>query len=358
VQGRQSHTPLGYNPAFDGLRAIAVILVIADHCHVPGFNPGYFGVDVFFVLSGFLITRLLIDEIETRGRIALSRFYLRRFLRLGPPLLLMLAVYLALAPLAWPEFSLIEHWREAALTGFYLSDYARAFWGTPLVLMHSWSLSVEEHFYLIWPFAVLLLGYLAPRHRVPTLFGLFLLATAWRVFEYGHAGWAATYFRFDTRMSGLIFGGLLAVYLPQVGEITERSANSIAVLASAALVICLSAGPWRAPWSLVWMTTLAEFATAGFLIAASAANSWVRSVLSTPPLVGLGVISYGVYLWHYPIAIYFRDSAPWYLTVSIVAAVAVIIATASYFLIERPLQVYRRELGLRLGSGARSLQSV
>jgi peptidoglycan/LPS O-acetylase OafA/YrhL len=334
-----------YNPAFDGLRAIAAMLVIADHCRVPGFNPGYFGVDLFFVLSGFLITRLLTEEIETRGRINLPGFYLRRFLRLGPPLLLLLAAYLAVGEALWPQYSLIEHLREAVLAGLYLSDYARAFWGTPQVLMHTWSLSVEEHFYLIWPFAILLLARCEPRRRIVVLFGLFLLASAWRVFEYHHAGWAATYFRFDTRMSGLVFGALLASCLPRMDHLSERGANMIGVVACATLIFCLTAGYWRAPWSLVWMTTLAELAAAGLLVSASMPKSWVSATLSAPPLVGLGVISYGVYLWHYPIAVYFRDWLPWYQTVAIVVAFAVTVATASYLLMERPLQRYRRNLG-------------
>jgi peptidoglycan/LPS O-acetylase OafA/YrhL len=338
---------LRYNPAFDGLRAIAVTLVVADHCRVPGFNPGFFGVDLFFVLSGFLITRLLTEEIDAEGRINLPHFYLRRVLRLGPPLLLLLMAYLAFAPSAWPQWSLKEHFRDAALAGFYLSDYARAFWGIPRVLQHSWSLSVEEHFYLIWPLALLLLARCKPGRRVPILLGLFLLATAWRIFEYYHAGWTATYYRFDTRMSGLIAGALLATCMTRMNPVSERTANIIGVAAYGALILCLSIGYWRSPWVLIWMTTLAELAAVGFLIAASTPKSWARSILSARPLVGLGVISYGVYLWHYPVAVYFRDWLPWHQTVLIAALSAIAIATASYLTIERPLQRYRRNLGTR-----------
>jgi peptidoglycan/LPS O-acetylase OafA/YrhL len=338
---------LQYNPAFDGLRAIAVTLVVADHCRVTGLDAGYFGVDLFFVLSGFLITGLLAVEIETKGRIDLPHFYLRRFLRLGPPLLLLLAAYIVIAPAAWPQFSLQAHLRDVGLAGFYLSDYARALWGAPAVLQHSWSLSVEEHFFLIWPLAILLLTRCDARWRVPILFGLFLLATTWRIFEYEEDGWAATYYRFDTRMSGLILGALLAIYLPRMGEIPERTANVLGVVAYGALIVCLSMGSWHGPGALVWMTTLAELAAVGFLIAASSPKSWVYSILSAPPLVALGVISYGVYLWHYPIAVYFREWLPWYQTGPIVAISALAISTTSYLTIERPLQRYRRSLGAR-----------
>jgi peptidoglycan/LPS O-acetylase OafA/YrhL len=348
---------LRYNPAFDGLRAIAAMLVVAYHCRVPGFNPGYFGVDLFFVLSGFLITRLLTEENEARGRINLPQFYLRRFLRLGPPLLLLLVAYLAVAPAVLPQFSVGEHLRDAALAGFYLSDYAHAFWGMPTVLAHSWSLSVEEHFYLVWPFAVLLLARCEAHRRIPVLFGAFLLATAWRVFEAHHAGWDATYFRFDTRMSGLIFGALLATGLPRMGQIPEHAANIVGVIACAVLVICLRIGYWGAPWALAWITTLVELAAAGLLISASVPSSWVSSTLSAPPLVALGVISYGIYLWHYPIAVYFRDWLPWQETTAIVTASALAAATVSYLTIERPLRRYRRSIGARLRR-ARRLQHV
>ncbi len=333
-----------YNPALDGLRAVAIALVVADHCWIPGFGGGYFGVDVFFVLSGFLITRLLVDEFEEQGQIDLSRFYLRRLLRLAPPLVLMLAAYLAIAPVIWPNYGLWSHIRDAALAGFYLSDYARAFWHYPAALQHTWSLSVEEHFYLIWPFAVLLLARIEPRWRIAGLFGFYLLATAWRIFEYESLGWAATYYRADTRMSGLICGALLAICLPRKGKISEMTANAVGVLACSVFVLCVSLGFWRAPSTLEWPASLAQLAAVGLLIAASVQSSWVSRTLSAPPLVGIGIISYAIYLWHYPAAVFFRELLPWYQTAPIVLIFAFIAATTSYLTVERPLQRYRRIL--------------
>jgi peptidoglycan/LPS O-acetylase OafA/YrhL len=338
---------LRYNPALDGLRAVAITLVIADHCWVPGFDGGYFGVDVFFVLSGFLITQLLVNEVDARGQIDLPRFYLRRLLRLAPALALLLAAYLAIAPIVWPHYGLWSHIRDAALAGLYLSDYGRAFWSDPTVLQHTWSLSVEEHFYLIWPFAVLLLARVEPRWRMAGLFGVYWLATAWRIFEYESLGWAATYFRADTRLSGLICGALLAICLPRMGRISEKTANGVGILACAALAVCLSLGFWRAPSTLVWLANLAQMAAVGLLIAASVQNSWVSKVLSAPPLVGIGIISYGLYLWHYPAAVFFRELLPWYQTVPMVLIFAFAAAIASYMTVERPLHRYRRILGVR-----------
>ena len=345
--GHSLESSLRYNPALDGLRAVAIALVIADHCHVPGFDGGYFGVDLFFVLSGFLITRLLVDEFDAAGQIDLPKFYLRRLLRLAPPLLLLLAAYLVIAPMIWPQYGLWSHIRDAALAGFYLSDYGRAIWLYPIALQHTWSLSVEEHFYLIWPFAVLLLARIELRWRIASLFGIYLIATAWRIFEYEGSGWVATYFRFDTRMSGMICGALLAICLPRIGQISEKTANAVGVVACAVLVVCISLGFWRSPSTLVWMTSLAEMAAVGLLIAASSQNSWVSLMLSARPLVGIGIISYGMYLWHYPAAVFFRDRLPWYQTVPIVLIFAFAVATASYLIVERPLQRYRRSLKAR-----------
>jgi len=329
----------------DGLRAVAVLLVISDHCGVPVFDQGYFGVDLFFVLSGFLITRLLVDEIDATGRIDLVRFYLRRLLRLAPALLLFLAAYVLIAPWLWPQFSFLLHLRDAALAGFYLSDYSQAFWHDPKVLIHTWSLSVETHFYLIWPFAVLLLARIEPRWRLAGLFSVYLLATAWRIFEYESMGWDATYYRFDTRIGGLVWGALLALCLRHKGLISGKAANTMGVSACAALVVCLSIGFWGAPWSLVSMTSLAHIAAFGLLISVSSEDSWASSILSAPPLVGIGIISYGMYLWHYPAAVYLRELHPWYLTAPIVLSFSIAMAAASYWAIERPLQRYRRNLG-------------
>jgi peptidoglycan/LPS O-acetylase OafA/YrhL len=322
-------------------------LVVADHCWIPGFDAGYFGVDLFFVLSGFLITRLLVDEFDARGQIDLMKFYLRRLLRLAPPLVLMLAVYLAIAPVIWPQYGLGSHLRDVALAGLYLSDYGRAFWHAPTALQHTWSLSVEEHFYLIWPFAVLLLARIELRWRIAVLFALYVLATAWRIYEYQSLGWVATYFRADTRMGGLICGALLAICLPHMGRISEKTANTVGVLACVALVVCLSLGFWRAPPTLVWMASLAQIAAVGLLISASVPNSWISLTLSAPPLVGIGILSYGIYLWHYPMAVFFRELLPWYQTVPIVLTFTFATASISYLTVERPVQRYRRSLRVR-----------
>ena len=157
----------------------------------------------------------------------------------------------------------------------------------------------------------------------------------------------ATYFRADTRTAGLVCGALLALCLPRMGRVSENTANAVGVLACAVLVVCLSLGFWRAPATLLWMASLVQIAAVGLLISASVPSSWVSLTLSAPPLVGIGIISYGVYLWHYPVAVFFRDRLPWYQTVPIVLTIALVAATASYLTVERPLQRYRQGLRVR-----------
>jgi len=338
---------LRYNPALNGLRAVAAMLVVGDHCRVPGFGAGYFGVDLFFVLSGYLITRLLVDEFGAHSRIDLPGFYMRRFLRLTPPLLLMLAAYLAVAPTLWPQPGLWAHVRDAGLAGFYLSDYAQAFWQHPKMLLQTWSLSVEEHFYLAWPFAILLLARVKLRWRIAALIGLYFLATAWRIVEYERLGWFVAYYSFDTRLSGLVLGALLATSLPRLGRVSEETANAAGLIACVMIVSCLRVSNWGTPWAMQWTITLVELAAAAILIAASVRTSWVSAVLSAPPLVGIGIISYGIYLWHYPAAFFLREHLPWYQTWPLVLAFALAAATASYLILERPLQRYRRGLTAR-----------
>jgi peptidoglycan/LPS O-acetylase OafA/YrhL len=150
---------LGYIPALGGLRAVAVILVMLAHVGVPGFPGGGLGVDMFFVLSGFLITLLLLEEIDSTGRINVLHFYARRLLRLYPALLLMLllfAVFFHILQHTLPHGEGLESAKDITLAALYLTDYAIAFGfeNKNSLIAHTWSLAVEEHFYLIWPLAL------------------------------------------------------------------------------------------------------------------------------------------------------------------------------------------------------------
>src|SRR5690554_740053 len=156
-------TKMKYNLSLDGIRAIAALIVVACHAGMPGIGGGFLGVDIFFVLSGYLITRLLHSEHSATGRIDFRSFCRRRLRRLFPALATLLVIYLIAAPLFFPNIPMHKHMLDATLSALYISDYARTLGVPPSVLNHTWSLSVEMQFYLLWPGVMLLLLRLPPR---------------------------------------------------------------------------------------------------------------------------------------------------------------------------------------------------
>lgn len=317
-----------YVPQLDGLRALAVLAVLAFHARVPGFSGGYFGVDLFFVLSGYLITTLLSEEHERSARIKLGAFYMRRLRRLYPALLFMLAAYLAAAPLL---FGSGAHFRDAGLAALYLTDYSVALLRFPVMLSHTWSLSVEEHFYLVWPVAMLALLKLSPGRRVPALLLLAAVATAWRwwVVEYTDP-WTQPYYRFDTRLSGLLIGAAAAFYGKQLHPI-------LCVVGLALLATAITNAEWRDSDGLQGWMLLAE-AGAVLAIVGARRMPW----LDAEWLAWLGQISYGIYLWHYPLMYWMRTNGfDWFATLLIGGTLSVLFAAISYETVERSYRLRR-----------------
>ncbi len=317
-----------YNPALDGLRAIAVLAVLAFHAGAPLAGGGYVGVDLFFVLSGFLITSILAKEQAATGRIAVARFYWRRALRLYPTLLLVLAAFVIASPHLWPE---LPAWRYAAMAALYVTDYTRALLGEPEVLSYTWSLSVEEHFYLLWPLVLPIV--LRQRRPVMVLVVAYALATIWRVANYHWLGWDPTYFRFDTRLSGLILGCLLAI-LPAV---TSRY-TPLAVLA---MVVAVAVPSFHEPAGLAGVLVLAEAGAVGMVVYARSEKG-CASLLAAPAIAYIGRLSYGIYLWHFPLVYWLRDRFDWAPTLAMTAIASMVLAAASYHFIDVPLRRYRR----------------
>ena len=269
-----------YRPELDGLRAIAVLSVLLLHAAPDGpFRGGFIGVDLFFVLSSFLITSILATELREQGRLDLLRFYWRRFFRLMPALLLMLAGYLIIAPFLWPNY---PHGRDALVASLYLSDYAFAGWGIPRYLGHTWSLAIEEHFYLVWPFVLPFL--LRSRRPVVWLVAAFAVLTLWRT-SYA-TEFNQSYFRFDTHATGLVLGAALYFSGLRLG----RAAGLAALAIFSAIVLSASF-----PYSFIAIPP-AEISSA--VLIASAAN---LGFLRNRVLVWLGRRSYAIYLWHVPV---------------------------------------------------------
>ncbi|RRH98098.1 acyltransferase [Mesorhizobium tamadayense] len=327
-----------HNPSLDGIRALAALVVMAFHSKLPFALGGFIGVDIFFVLSGFLITSLLKREADLTGRISFTQFYIRRALRLWPPLLLLLAGYLVVAPLVFPP---VDFWRQVVLAGLYLSDYAKAFWGDPVALTHTWSLSVEEHFYMLWPVVILLVSRRCSGDRQLALIflGLFVAASLWRMTDLViWQDWQRTFFRFDTRMSGLLLGAAIA-YLPW--RPSGRQADAIGIVSACGLAAAILVLRFRSPWPLLHGGTLVDLCAAGLVLAAVQERSRVAAVLGCKPLAALGLISYSIYLWSVPIAVIFRTRFDAYTSFAATAVISIAIAAASWWLIERPLKAYR-----------------
>jgi len=316
---------LGRRPLLDGVRGLAVTMVVLSHCCVPLMvGAGMVGVTLFFVLSGFLITRLLLEEHARTGGINLRAFYLRRARRLVPALLLFLAV----ASMALARQGISPGEVITSLT--YTSNLFRWTGINAKFLTHTWSLSMEEQFYLLWPFALVLLL----RRRIAVLGGslgvVAVAVAANRLWLSGHvADIQRVYLAPDVRADAIIVGCLLAVFIDRLSAMRWRV---MAPIAAAAMVLCFPASESQ----LVVLLLPATLACAVVIMwaATSAASGWVRSCL----WVRLGRISYGVYLWHMPIALpMLYRQVPWWVVTAVTVPASLVIASLSWRFLEAPI---------------------
>lgn len=324
-----------YEPSLDGLRAIAVAFVVLYHCSPTHFRGGWLGVDIFFVLSGYLITTILAGEVELSGGISIKRFYVRRLLRLGPAVfcLYLFQVLRAVWSAHWTEIA-----AATAVSLLYFMNWNRAFDLFPQdTLGHTWSLSMEEQFYLLWPFALGLIIRNRPRSWI---IGMILLVLAWRSWlNIEGATIQRTYNGFDTHSDALLMGCLLAFAPYEIKEACSR----LGLLALLALTGCALLLPYDAAGVQgIGLTVMA--ALSACVVSGALSNAALRRLLSAPPLVFTGKISYGWYLWHYPLillATFYGDSR---LLVWAAAILSYAVATASYYLVERPFLKFKAQL--------------
>ena len=302
---------LDYRPDIDGLRAVAVMLVVLNHAGAAALPGGFVGVDVFFVISGFLITGLIVRQ-NDRGDFGFGRFYLRRARRLLPALF---AMMLATLGAGWfllipSDYSLLA---ESALSAVALASNV-FFWltsegyfapdATTQPLLHVWSLSVEEQFYLVWP-GLLLLALRLPSSRLRIALVAVLAAAAFGWAQYGvWRGWTSAYFLLPARAGEFLLGAL-AWMLWRARTPNPALANAASLLGLA--LIALSAGMLDADSAFPGLTALAPCLGAVLIVCAPQFGpSAVTAALATRPAVGIGLISYSVYLWHWPIVAYLR----------------------------------------------------
>ena len=306
-------------PALDGLRAVAVLLVMGYHAKLPGLHGGSAGVDIFFVLSGFLITALLIDEHARTGAIRLGGFYMRRVLRLYPALLVAITVAVVLAALKIPVFgaghrSLRTTLQAVPFTLFYTVNVARAAgWTGGGFLAHAWSLAIEEQFYLVWPLVVML----ALRRRArPIVLGGVALACA--VASAGvrtalHRAGVPHRVVFNstfTHVDGIFAGCALAVAWSMGAQIVDHLAHPVLTVGAAmALVAVVVMGGDRSMDSYgIFVAVVATVVVLASLL--HHPESALGRALSQPTMAALGRRSYGVYLFHWPIFQFLGVSGP------------------------------------------------
>lgn len=362
---------LPYLPGLDGLRALAVVAVLFYHGHLDGFAGGFLGVEVFFVISGYLITALLLAERERTGSISLRDFWIRRARRLLPALFVFLIGAVLLAAVFAEDA--VTRLRQGILGAlFYVANwdqlargesYAEAF-ARPSFLQHLWSLAVEEQFYLVWPVAVFLgLRHLGRRRFLLTTVGVAVASILWmwllavRLDDFADP--TRIYYGTDTRLGGLLLGAALAfVWRPWTAPTAAaglparlRIGAELAGLSALALVLWaftafdFSQLPTDVARLFPWGFLLTATATAVLIAAVVVPGSWLARALGNPLLRWIGVRSYGIYLWHFPVFQLTRprvdvDLGGWQLW-GVRLTLTAIVVELSYQLVERPVRERR-----------------
>jgi peptidoglycan/LPS O-acetylase OafA/YrhL len=328
-RGDSNSWRLGHQPALDGLRGVAIATVVMFHLAPSAFPGGKIGVDLFFVLSGFLITSLLIQEHRGAEGVGLGAFYGRRARRLLPALALMLAVIATV-------LAIQGDWHRFLGLGYvvgYVANWARAGGNLPGVVAHCWSLSIEEQFYVVWPLVIVLL--LRSRRRGLTT--LLIAVTIVGVMLHRVAGNTPTQSDIgtDVRIDGLLVGCLLACLFAWYGA--AKWNWRLPALCAAPLLVSevLQPRELRGYGYTIVAVLLAS------LLAAAITWSPLQRALSIRSLGWLGLISYSLYLWHYPVIFWLRgstDGGIYNATVAnvvIALAASIALACASYYLVER-----------------------
>lgn len=341
LEPRERVAELGYRPALDGLRALAIVAVLLYH--TGGLLPGgTVGVDLFFVLSGFLITTLLLEERSATGSLSLRSFYHRRVIRLLPALVVLLAVFLLLsAVVATAVQGSLGKDLFGVVAGIgYFSNIAMTAEPTtismPAELRHLWSLAAEEQFYLVWP--VVLCFVLRGRVRVALIVvgagAVLMSARQFQLYADG-ASWERIGFGIDTRNVSILAGCMLALLLALPGRPRLEKAAWLGPPAAACVVAFFFVDFGRQ----LFAGPLIVFAIccAMLILGVLDGRSPLARALSLSPIVFVGRLSYSLYLWHFPVFVILEVNKPGVVPAAVPAiAITVALALASYYLIEVP----------------------
>lgn len=361
--------PYPYNPSLDGIRALAVTAVLLYHGGST--SGGFLGVDVFFVLSGFLIASLLIAELHHTGRLSLGGFWARRIRRLLPALVTVVLFVAIAFPLLGVAMPSSLHW-DLASTLTYTSNWwfivsGQAYGAiAPTPVLHSWSLAIEEQWYLLFPLMLLAAFVAFGRRMGPWLGPLLLLgagvSAAWTAWlAHSGASLDRIYFGTDTRVQGLLLGAAVAAFLaiPQAPwRTSDKSGSKEQVREPFFWPRIRGIAGWGALIGLGVMvsgTTISDqwLPRGGFLVVAALAALVILSVAPTPapwspapllslrPLVAVGLISYGLYLWHFPVYMLMTGDTTGLSGLPLLVVRVLVtgaLSIASYLLIEQPIR--------------------
>jgi peptidoglycan/LPS O-acetylase OafA/YrhL len=350
-------TQLTYMPALDGIRAVSILGIMANHGGFGWAGGGVISVDVFFVLSGFLITMLLMKEWTRSGTIRLRAFWARRARRLLPALFVLLGgigIYaLVFAPagtqgaLRWDGLSTLlyfSNWHQILTGQSYFAQVS-----APSPLLHTWTLAIEEQFYLVWPIVVVCVLKLTRSPRtllVVTVLGVVASATEMALLFHPHVDPSRLYYGTDTRAQDILTGAALGIALFRRGPVSGQRARvglSWMAVAGAAVFV----GEWWRINSSVDLTYRGGFLLADVMVALVIAGVTLAPtglparVLSVRPLTFVGRISYGLYLWHWPIFLvldHARTGLGIYSLFALRLAVTFAFAIASWYLVETPVR--------------------
>ncbi len=351
-----------YRPEIDGLRALAVIVVVLFHARTPGFSGGFVGVDVFFVISGYLITSLIVSDLK-QGRFSLLGFWERRARRILPALTALVLVSLAIGCWVLAPKDLQRLAQQAFAQSIFASNFL--FWqqsgyfgatADSIPLLHTWSLAVEEQFYLLFP---LLLAFLA-RFRLRVMAGV-LLAVG--LVSFAGSAWAvmngaerAAFFLLPTRAWELFTGALLALQPDRLRtRLNDGKDQLLCALGLAAIAVAVFTFDRSTPFPGT-TALLPVGGTAAIIYASAPGRTSIGRLLAHPRLVFLGLISYSLYLWHWPLLVFARylnhGTAPSATCTVAVIGFSVAIAYGSWRFVETPFRQRRLLVSRKLMLGA------
>src|ERR1700722_10651335 len=343
-----------FRPDVQGLRAVAILLVVFYHADIAGFRGGYVGVDVFFVISGFVITGVLLRERTATGSTSILAFYGRRARRILPAATLVIVVtvataYVVLGSVAGHTTALDGRWAAVFLANFHFTALATNYLAStapPSPLQNYWSLAVEEQFYLIYPALFLVVAGLATRISLRSRISILLGATVVGSFTYSvlltSSNAPSAYFSPLTRAWELALGGLVAVSSDTLRRVPSPLAAAISWLGVGGIVLAAVgfSSTTAYPGSLVAVPVVG----AAFVIAGGTAHPprGAETLLRLRPFHLLGLISYSLYLWHWPILIiaaeYYGKASLSAFDNALLIVVALGLATVTYLVVENPIR--------------------